>query len=560
MALNNPWVGYITRSYKQIKSELLTRLGIAVPEITDHSPSNIMVIILDMFSGIAEMLNYYIDNMAREAFISTARKYSSMVKHTRLIDYRIKAGIAANLDISVSFIDADDNPEPLVTSFILPQSTLFTTGNGIEFRSIAPVTVPVGADSMVVPCTQVTPMVNQLLGVTTSDLNQTYTLGLDYSHNSIDIQVGGTVWILKDTLGRSTRDDKHYIIDISIEKVAYIKFGDGINGMVPPPGQEIRGNYHITKGIEGNIGQGTVTASSTDFTTFGITNTVITNNLPAVAGSGYEDIEKIRRSAPLSLRTLDRAVTRQDYIDIAKLAPGVDKANIKFACGKVIDIYIVPNGGGIAPQSLLNTTKDFIDLRKMLTTFVNVLPTGQSDIVVDMNIKARFRASLLQTEVDIVEALTNEYSYANSDVNKPIRTSDIISLVDNLEKVDFLTINRIYIIPYFRPTESSTPELLKVLSINKGSVEKMEWEIKSDGTNMVLFKSGQQIATIPLNTEYTDPLNIITIKVLTNGYTAGMVWNFTTYPYNDNIELDNFSIPIIRAENILLNITETLTI
>jgi len=57
MALNNPWVGYITRSYKQIKSELLNRLGIAVPEITDHSPSNIMVIILDMFSGIAEMLN-----------------------------------------------------------------------------------------------------------------------------------------------------------------------------------------------------------------------------------------------------------------------------------------------------------------------------------------------------------------------------------------------------------------------------------------------------------------------------------------------------------------------
>ncbi len=78
MALDNPWVGYITRSYQQIKDSLLSRMVTNNPEITDHSESNILVIIIGMFAGIAEMLGYYIDNMAREAFIATARKFTSM--------------------------------------------------------------------------------------------------------------------------------------------------------------------------------------------------------------------------------------------------------------------------------------------------------------------------------------------------------------------------------------------------------------------------------------------------------------------------------------------------
>ena len=86
MALKNQWVGYISRSYLQIKNSVLQRLSEIVPEVTDHSESNILVIIIGIFSGIAEMLNYYIDNMARESFITTARRYSSVVKHTRLIE------------------------------------------------------------------------------------------------------------------------------------------------------------------------------------------------------------------------------------------------------------------------------------------------------------------------------------------------------------------------------------------------------------------------------------------------------------------------------------------
>jgi len=559
MALNNPWVGYITRNYLQIKTDLLSRLGTSVPELSDHSQSNIMVVILDIFAGITEMLNYYIDNMAREAFISTARKYSSMVRLTRLIDYRIKASISAKVDVSVSFLDVVGDPLP-VSAFTLPKGTAFTSNSGIQFISIDAVPVLLNATSMVVPCTQELIIVNQLLGISTSTINQIYSLGDNYTNETIDLTVGGVVWTLKSTLGRSEPEDKHFVVDISADKIAYIKFGDDINGAIPQPGLDIIGNYSTTSGILGNVGINTINSSSYDFTLHGIIDKNITNILGAVAGSNYEDIEKIRRSAPLSIRTLDRAVTKQDYIDITKLAPGVEKANLKHTCGKAIEIYIVPNGGGIASQSLLNTTKDFVDLRKMVTTFISVLPTGQSDIYIDMNVKAKFRASLTQTDVDIRAALTNLYSYANSDVNKPIRTSDLIALVDNLSRVDYITLNKFYLIPYIRPTLSTTPELIKEMSINVGSTDVLNWELKYDGINFVLLKNGLQVATIPVNTFYTDPLNILTLKIIPNSYVGGMVWEFKTYPFNGNIELDNFSIPIISNPNIILNITETLTI
>lgn len=560
MALNNPWVGYITRSYTQIKSSVLSRLGIAVPEITDHSSSNIMVVIIDIFAGISEMLNYYIDSMAREAFISTARLYSSVVKLSGLVDYRIKAAIPAQVELTISFLDIDGLPYATTDEFILPQGTIFNTNNAVEFISIGNITVPVGTTILNVPCLQGELQTGIVIGTTDGSLNQIYSLGTDYANDTIDILVGGEVWTLKSTLGRSTSTDKDYVVNISESKVAYIQFGDGINGAIPTAGKTIVADFTTTLGSKGNVGPNTITVSAYDFSVHNIVSAIITNNIAAVAGTDYEDIEKIRRSAPLSLRTLDRAVTKQDYIDIAKLAPGIDKANIKFNCGKSIEIYVVPNGGGIAPQSLLNTTKDFIDLRKMITTFVTVLPTGESRIRVDLVVRARFRASLVQTEQDIIDALVNAYSYDTSDVNKPIRTSDIIALVDNLDKVDYLTVNSIYLMPYFRPTESSTVELAKYFKINKGSIVKYEWELKTDGTFFTLFREGQQIATIPVGVEYTDPLNILTIKILASAYLAGMVWEFTTYPFNANIELDNFSIPIITSDDILLNITETLTL
>jgi hypothetical protein len=558
-SVKNPWVGYLNRNFSSIKERILNRLGETVPEMTDHSNSNILVIIIESFAGVAEMIAYYIDNMAREAFITTARRYSSVVKHTRLIDYRIKARIAASADVVIYFLNNDDQPYPIVTEFTLPIGTKFTTTNNLEFLSTKDIIVPVGTTILTVPTRQRVLVTNDNLGVTTDDPNQVVALGKEYVHDTLELLIGGEPWLLQRTLGLSGPTDKHFIVDISANKEAYIKFGDNINGIIPTPALTILGNYYTSEGSLGNVEASNINASNYNFVLAqSIPKINITNITKAVAGTDYEDIERIRRSAPLSIRTLDRAVTRQDYIDIALLAPGVDKAALYFECGKTVDLYIAPNGGGIANTDLLQSVVTYFDDKKMITTFVRTLPAGESYLHFDISVTGRFRVNGLQLRNELIGLLLDAYSYEKSDINKPIRISDLIALVDNYYKVDFLTLNKIYLKPYLRPT-NHVVALNYNIDVNTGSITTVKWKIKYDGFYFKLFKNGTPLHNLIIGETYTDPSNILTITIEAGSYIVGHEWIFETYPYGKDIIVNDFSVPVLREEDLVLSITEQLS-
>ena len=96
----NTWVSYIDRTYQQIKDKVLTLLNSKVPEMTDNTEQNLFVKLLSIWSGIAEMLGYNIDQSARESHISSARLYQSMILLAEQYDYRVKAKLAASADVS----------------------------------------------------------------------------------------------------------------------------------------------------------------------------------------------------------------------------------------------------------------------------------------------------------------------------------------------------------------------------------------------------------------------------------------------------------------------------
>lgn len=562
MKLTNKWVGYLDRSYLQIKNSVLDRLGQLVPEMTDHSESNIMVILVSIFSGIGESLNYYIDNMAREAFLPTARRYSSAVRHARLIDYRIKAAIPATVDVRVRFENEAGANMPVTSNFTIPAGTTFRTENALEFINIEDVNVIVGTSTLIIPVEQKTLVENQIIGTTEADPEILYSLGTDYADNTLILFLDGVLWERKDTLGRSGPNDEHYIVDISEDKIAYIKFGDNINGKTPAAGQQMVGTYYITQGVTGNVDVSNINETDFDFSPYVQDGTLIntSNPLKAVGGTNYEGLDRIKRSAPLSLRTLDRAVTRQDYEDIAKLAPGVDKAKVFFECGKNVDIYISPNGGGVAQTSLLESTRNYIDQRDMVTTIVRCLPTGESFIYLKATVNARFRMDKVVTKSDIITTLTDNYSYENSDINAPIMLSDVYALIDNLDKVDNLTIDEFYLVPYFRPIDHEQ-NIQPTIEILSGSTNIVNWRLvfHQQGT-FRLYKEESQVGIITPGQEFTDDLSIMSIIIPPDGYDAGDTWEFKTYPLDKNLIVEDYSIPIITESHLDITVNEKLTI
>jgi len=555
--INNPWVGYLDRSYTQIKNSVLTRLGTNNPELTDHTSQNPLIVIVDMFAGIAEMLNQYIDNMCREAFIDTARRFTSMVKLVKILDYRIKAASPASADLVITL------SAPLPTNWVFPANTQFVSTTGYVFLTQQNTPLPAGTTQFQLSVVQHQYVIGISLGNTDGTAFQMLAIPNGYEDGTLIMMVGGEPWTRVNTLGFSYPTSKHYIVDIDGSGIAYVMFGDNVHGAIPTAGQDVIVNFAITAGSAGNAGAGAVTTlPAPPSIPGGITIASIENTYGATGGSDYEDIERIRTNAPLSIRTLDRMVTYQDYIDVTLQAPGVGKAAVDFNCGKTVDIYIVPIGGGLAQNWLLTSTLNYDNQRRMLTTFLNVLAAGETELKISIKGVSRFRQDPFQTRLDVINALVEWGKFENQDINKDVHLSDIYALVDNLIKVDYHNILELTTIPYARPMNNNI-QLVWDREVLPASVTKVHWRFRyyDDGINdwIMVFKNGYYLGMFPLESYWTDPQQTLTVNVHNAGlYSQGMEWEFDTHPYNSNIEITDFTMPHVDANNLTITIEPTL--
>lgn len=547
MNLTNQWVGYLDRSYRTIKASLISKLIIKCSEITDLSESNILIILISMFAGLGEQLHYYIDNMAQESFLSTCRLFSSAVKLTRVLDYRVKASLPSSVDLYITYTDSDGNPVDISEAGIIPAGTIVETNNGIQFITTQDITIPIGASFGVSSAKQWVKVEDDNLGETTTAQNQQLDLPLDYANNTLEITINSVVWTLQKTLARSLPTDTHYIVDVGSDGIPYVQFGNGVKGMIPPANFSVLGNYYTTEGSAGNtISEQTITQLSGSLTIPSPAVAIqITNPNSPVGGYDIETIDDIRVNAPLTIRTLDRAVTEQDYTDMALQADSVVKANVINTCGKNLAVYIAPAGGGIATGSLIDDTAEFLETVKMVTTHLDVYAAGITPVFAQMLITARFRADKVQCKLDAENALTNSFSFNNQAINGRVAISDVIALVDNLDSVDTVELTQLYTLPYPFPMLVSTIPLNWVRSTNPGSVSTIVWRLVYTGTDLRLYMNGAYLTNVAINTAYTDPLNIISFRVNPGMYSAGDYWQFSTYPFLKSIRTDDNTVPTI---------------
>lgn len=561
MKLTNPWVGYLNRSYRSIKLSITDRLRALTPEIEDLSDTNILMVIINIMAGITEMLSYYIDSMAQESFITTARKRSSLIKLTKLINYRVRASIGATVDLTFTIYEAPNVPVRLAINKVLtiPLGTVVVDDAGNQFTTLKQKDIPSNTSSVIIPAQQHSPVSSTALGVSTGVASISIPLPIAYEDGTLGVVINAVAWERVEDFGFSFPTSEHFIVDVSDQGLPYLIFGDGVNGKIPPTGLTIYGTYYTTLGRTGNfISSGALTTISTSIAlpaqTPTITSLLVTNiNYPA-GGSDIEGVEAIRRNAPLSLRTLQRAVTRQDYIDIARLAPGIDKANLFFNCGKKVILYVAPVNGGIASQGLLDSTLDYFENKSMVTTFPTVKAAGETYIGLKILAKSKFRVNPLLAKMDIEDALIEAYSEAGSDINKAVRLSDIMALIDNLDKIDYLNIVYIYGVPYARPV-NNVIQLDWVREILSESNERLTWKIAYSGGVFKIYKGGNYLQDLTVGVEFLAP-GIFSFTINSSaGISSGDYWEIVTYPFNSDIVIDDYTVPRIHPYLQFVDIT-----
>lgn len=571
MGITNKWLNPYQRSYQQIKAKLVESLmGLKDKDgqklITDYSEGNILIIILSLFAAIAEVLHYYVDNMARETFLSTARRYDSVVKHGALVDYHARAAIAATVDVILS---RSITGNPIGAKLTIPQGTLFTDQSGNSWLSARDVTWYSNVTTCKVPIIQhekyTTSALNNMV-IPTGDRVQlnfgTLPNGKYYEHGSMSLQIGGESWVLVETFAKSKPTDKHFIVSVDESLNPYIMFGDGTFGKKPAAGAKITNVvFYLTNGSQGNVKSNTITSVPSVISS-SITNATVSNAYDAGGGSNYENFTMLKEHIPLSVKTLGVAITKEDFESLAMLVDGVNKAKADYECGRKLTVYISPDGGAVASSELISRVYNLLSQRAPMTTWLKVKSAGKVQIILEMDVTGKKSYKTAEIQTQILTALYNAYSPEQAEIGGSVRVSDIYALIDNLSTVDYLHLTKFYIKPWPTTIYGNKELALGQFKLNKATGSMTYFiTFNSSTTFTVRSVSNGYVATgsVGGSLQVVDKANgfDFSLDIQNNSYQSGYRYSITVSEPNHDYEDPGFNLPVFEnASQLTLTVNE----
>lgn len=563
MGITNKWLNPYQRSYQQIKAKLVESLmGLKDPQgqklITDYSEGNILIIILSLFAAIAEVLHYYVDNMARETFLSTARRYDSVVKHGALVDYHARAAIAATVDVILSRSITGNSIGAKLT---IPQGTLFTDSSGNSWLSARDVIWYSNVTTCKVPIIQheryTASALNNMV-IPTGDrviLNLgTLPNGKYYEQGSMSLQIGGETWALVDTFAKSKPTDKHFMVSVDEALNPYIMFGDGTFGKKPAAGAKITNVvFYLTNGTQGNVKSNTITLVPSVISS-SITDATVSNAYDAGGGSNYENFTMLKEHIPLSVKTLGVAITKEDFESLAMLVDGVNKAKADYECGRKLTVYISPDGGAVASSELINRVYNLLSQRAPMTTWLKVKSAGKVQIILEMGVTGKKSYKTAEIQTQILTALYNAYSPEQAQIGGSVRISDIYALIDNLSTVDYLHLTKFYIKPWPTTIYGNKELNLGQFKLNKAKGSMTYYiTFNSSTTFTVRSVSNGYVTTgsVGSSIQIIDKANgfDFSLDIQNNSYQSGYRYSITVSEPNHDYEDPGFNLPVFENDS-----------
>lgn len=435
---------YVNKDYESIREELLSRIPQLTDRWTDFNASDLGVVLLELFSGIADMLAYYIDAQAAECYLPTARLRSSIINLCSLIDYRLHGPVTATTRVRFTLAEAleEDLLIPAGTAVRAPDATM-----PVPFVTAGDLTILAGDVQGDVDAIQGESVTETFTG--TGEPVAKMTLArTDVAQGSVKVTVAGALWREVTHFADSGSGDTHFRSETDgIDRVSII-FGDGVSGAYPREGEDIVVKYMVTLGPNGNIAPHRITemvsaiyASDDSQVRFTVDNPV-----PASGGAERESADHAKATAPAVLRSTWKAVTRDDYAALCHSFPGVAKAQvIDINSDPSLRVYtvricIAPEGGGLPSPMLKQQLGDFLEARRLLTIDASIV----DPVYVPVNTSA-----LLYTYPDedaqtvrarAQDALDKWFAFDSQGFGNRVYLSDLVALLDGVQGVSHVVL------------------------------------------------------------------------------------------------------------------------
>jgi hypothetical protein len=386
-----PSLDYTSKDFDALRDRLFNIIPSAFPEWTDRQVADFGNILVELFAWVGDVIGFYQDNQANESRWSTARLRRSLLSLMKLIGYVPTGAAAATVDLTVQL---SVPPVGTVTIDVGDQFRTLDAVNPIVFQAITSATIAAQADPPVATVTIENSTASRDAVQSTGLPNQQYTLEeAPFLDGSLSITAEDGSYTLVDDLLSSGPTDRHATVEVDENDKALVRFGNGLLGSIPTGA--VTFSYKTGGGSRGIVSRDTIKRALKSYVD-SLGNPVVvtvTNLEKATGGVERQTVESIRRAGPISLRTLTRSVSREDYETNAERVAGVTRALMMTSDEKPSvrenagELYLVPAGGGAASQALIDAVSAMITTRYPKTITFKPTILSASYLAVDVTVR-----------------------------------------------------------------------------------------------------------------------------------------------------------------------------
>jgi len=317
-------VDYTDRDFASIRARLFATLRTVFPEWTSENVFAFGNLLVELFAYVGDILTFYQDAQAREAFLPTATLRTSLLRIAAALGYTPATATAATADVVLTAPIPPTRDVPISNGFRVAvpgaggTDTVFQVinANGPGY------TLPAGAESITVTVENSSSATDYF--DSTGKRGQEYALtAAPYLDGSCVVVASNGTFSQVDDLLDAGPSDKVYTVRVDTNDRATLRFGDSVQGVIPLGTVTV---YYKT----GGGAAGTVTAKAISkvidqaVDLAGVPVTLTASNPGAsTPGTSRTSNAKIKQDAPRQNRVKINSIADEDYVINVERLPEV---------------------------------------------------------------------------------------------------------------------------------------------------------------------------------------------------------------------------------------------